>query len=134
MYLRTTLSKNELFFLSDALSFNAQMPSERMAYPNLLLKIGSSIMMCREEGSQTADIDIDEQEAWLIREYAKTSIKFGAENIGLSLLYKMYEILIFLSNQGEISSLDIKSLDVDVNYREKIEEWKKMQKGVNKNE
>ena len=123
--MKIVLSKNELLFLSDVLSFNSQMPSERRAYPNLLLKIGSAILICRDEKTNEIDIDIDEQEAWLIREYAKTSVKFGQENVGLSLLVKAYEVLIALSNQEELASGDIKySLLNEENYDEKIKKWK----------
>ncbi len=92
--LLSRVSKDNYFEPMRGLGSNAEMPSE----PELILKLGSALLVCVDEKVKEVEINFTEKELWLLREMANSGIMFGKESIGFNLKVKIHRALRNISN------------------------------------
>ena len=92
--LLSRVSKDNYFEPMRGLGSNAEMPSE----PELILKLGSALLVCVDENIKEAEINFTEKELWLLREMTNSGIIFGKEQVGLNLKIKIHRALRNISN------------------------------------
>lgn len=96
------VSQLEGLYLADSISmFQHGPPMEGRSpmvgdmFPGLLLKIGACVLYAEtNKGMGDVDLELTEEELWVIREAAKSSVVVGSERVGLKLLVKVYAELL----------------------------------------
>lgn len=122
MYIDVLFTKLELLYIDDKISEDVHDVGKE-----LMMKLGSAIIMLIEENSETTVLPFSEDELWVVRNLATSSISVGNEPVGLSLKMKIYKALrelksddvlsdFTLSNEEGISRTDID----EASFREAI--------------
>ena len=99
---------------------------------NFILKIGSVILQFIEENPAvsstepipTINIDLEEEEIWLLREIATSSVMVGKEQVGMNLKLKVHAALRELMGKIDLPDSDIKE---DKKWKSKLKEWRDTQ-------
>lgn len=100
--------------------------NQECIYPDLLLKLGSVVVELdarREQANQgdkgdksidgkgdsvlSAEAALTEGELWCVRECAKSTVMYGNEAVGISLLVKAYKGLLEARNEKELSGVGL---------------------------
>lgn len=137
-----TLTLRELLFIDDSLTlevrsnfvneleFGASLlgigtSSGPASDVDLLLKIGGAILAIEEDKAITSiDVCLTEEELWVIREVAKSSVKVGNEQVGLNLKKKVYRALREIGGKDFTEELPFSSEPIDETWREKLARWR----------
>lgn len=98
MNIDVLFTKLELLYIDDKISEDVHDVSKE-----LMMKLGSAIVMLIEEDFDTTTLPFNEDELWVVRNLATSSVSIGNEPVGLSLKMKIYKAL------GELKSDDILS-------------------------
>ena len=120
------LTLNELVYLDDGLTllreegdFDPRFSGSRLlapmavsaAPPELLLKIGSAIVDLPSESNETIEIDLEEEDLWLIREVSQSSVNYNGEAVGLNLKRKIYSALRAIYTGEILEEIDLPPVD-----------------------
>lgn len=89
----------ESLYLSDAVSMFTPGPpmaaaGESSVFPRLIIKIGVCVLYTEANKATSVTLGLTEDELWVVRELAKSSVYVSSEKVGLKLLVKVFEHLV----------------------------------------
>lgn len=115
-------TKLELTYIDDQISEEVHNVNKE-----LMMKIGSAIIMLIEENSEETVLPFNEDELWVVRNLASSSATLAKETVGMNLKIKIYEALRSLRSDDVLSDFTLSSeegisrTDIDeASFREAI--------------
>lgn len=130
----SSLSRLELYYLSDALSMHAIGPPNAEVtgrpYPALLLRILTAINALTPSDA-FLDVTLTEADWWSVREIAKTPVRIGSEQVGLNLLNKAAKALVEMANRDAVQCITTVATEEKFDKPGVLE---KLQKRIDRNE
>ena len=95
-------TKLELTYIDDQISEEVHNVNKE-----LMMKIGSAVVMLDEEKSEKTTLPFNEEELWVIRNLANSSVTVGQEPVGINLKIKIYKALRSLRSDDVLSDFTL---------------------------